>query len=128
MPQLPANLARVLKASPPEVIFVPGSFFFSRRVPLPSSIQPAEIEGFVELTLESLSPFPIDQLYYGHVVAEAGDAVFIYAAYRRRFTAETTRNWPEVAFVVPTFLPLLRETHEADSTVILESGGELTAV
>jgi hypothetical protein len=128
MPQLPVNLARVLKAAPPEVIFVPGSYFFSRRVPLPSSIQPAEIEGFVELTLESLSPFPIEQLYYGHVVAETGDAVFVYAAYRRRFTAETTRNWPEAAFVVPTFLPLLRETHEADSTVTLEAGGELTAM
>ncbi len=107
---------------------MPGSFFFTRLVPLPSAIQPTEIEGFVELTLESLSPFPIEQLYYGHVVAEAADAVFIYAAYRRRFTAETTRNWPEVAYVVPTFLPLLRETHEADSTVMLESGGELTAI
>jgi hypothetical protein len=128
MPLLPVNLARVLKASPPEVIFVPGSFFFTRRVPLPPSIQPAEVEGFVELTLEGLSPFPIDQLNFGHVVAEAGDAVFIYAAYRRRFAAETTRNWPEVAYVVPAFLPFLRETHEADSTVVLESGGELTAM
>ncbi|RKX30764.1 MAG: hypothetical protein DRP71_14505, partial [Verrucomicrobia bacterium] len=117
-----------MKASPPEVIFAPGSAFFTRRLSLPPSIQPAEIEGFVELTLESLSPFPIDQLYYGHVVAEAGDAVFVYAAYRRRFPAETTRNWPEVAFVVPAFLPFLRDTHEVDTTVILESGGELTAM
>jgi len=128
MPRIPSSLTKFIKASPPEVIFVPGSHFFTRRVALPSSIQPTEIEGFVELTLESLSPFPIDQLYYGYVVAETVDAVFVYAAYRRRLTAETTRNWPEVTYVVPAFLPFLRETHDADTTVILELEGEITAM
>jgi hypothetical protein len=128
MPKMPASLARVLKASPPEVIFALGSAFFTRRVALPPSIQPAEVEGFVELTFESLSPFPTDQLYYGYVSAEAGDAVFIYAAYRRRFSAEAIRNWPEAAYVVPAFLPFLREIHEVDTTVLLELGGELTAM
>ena len=128
MPSIPANLTRLLKATPPAVSFAPGSTFFTRRLVLPEEVQASELDGFVELSLEGLSPFPTDQLYYGYACAEGGGAVFVYAAYRRRYPAEVTRNWAGQAFVVPDFLPLLRLSHAQDTTVFLETAGDLSVL
>ena len=128
MPSIPTNLTRLLKATPPAVSFAPGSTFFTRRLVLPEEVQASELDGFVELSLEGLSPFPTDQLYYGYACAEGGGAVFVYAAYRRRYPAEVTRNWAGQAFVVPDFLPLLRLSHAQDTTVFLETAGDLSVL
>lgn len=128
MPPISASLARLFKATPPAVYFAPGSTFFTRCLDLPAEIDPSEVGGFVELSLEDLSPFATEQLYYGYVVAENREAVFVYAAYRRRFSPETTRTWADQAFVVPDFLPLLGSTFAKDTTVCLETGGELTVM
>ena len=128
MPSIPAKLTRLLKATPPAVAFVPGSTFFTRRLALPEELQASEIDGFVELSLEGLSPFPTDQLFFGYVTAEGGGAVFVFAAYRRRFPAEVIRSWSEQAFVLPDFLPVLRRSWDEDTTVFLEIGGDVSAL
>ncbi|MEZ5277723.1 MAG: hypothetical protein R3F07_15185 [Opitutaceae bacterium] len=128
MPSIPTNLARLLKATPPAVSFAPGSVFFTRRLTLPGEVQVSELDGFVELSLEGLSPFPTDQLFYGYVAAEGGGAVFVYAAYRRRFPAEVTRDWPGQSFVLPDFLPLLRRSHDQDTTVFLETADDTSVL
>lgn len=128
MPPIATSFARLFKATPPAVVFAPGSTFFVRCLDLPAEIDPSEVGGFVELSLEDLSPFATEQLYYGYLLAESGDAVFVYAAYRRRFDPETTRNWADQAFVVPDFLPLLGRTFEEDTTVFFETAGEQTVM
>ena len=128
MPPISASFARLLKATSPAVYFAPGSTFFARCLDLPAEIDSSEVGGFVELSLEDLSPFATEQLYYGYVVADNHEAVLVYAAYRRRFPPETTRTWVDQAFVVPDFLPLLGRTFEQDTTVFFESGGELTVM
>jgi len=126
MPPISAQLTRLLKATSPAVYFAPGSTFFTRRLDLPAEIEPSEVGGYVELSLEDLSPFPTEQLYYGYVVAADRETVFVYAAYRRRFPIEVTRTWADQAFVVPDFLPLLGRTFDRDTTLFLETGGEHT--
>jgi hypothetical protein len=92
-----------------KVIFVPAERFFMRMVPLDPAFPAA---GQMELALESLAPFPLAQLYWGGWVGPEGRVALVYAAHRRRFTAEETAEWAQADLVVPDVLPLLGERPE----------------
>jgi len=80
---------RTTSSEHPGVILLPPHLFFVRRVPLAPGGAAA---GQVELALENLSPFPVDQLYYGHVASPAGDEALVYAAHRKQFSADETAD------------------------------------
>lgn len=84
-----------------------------------------EVASFVDLQLEELSPFPLEQLYYGRVTS--GDAVFVYAAYRRRFSTEETQAWADKLFVLPEFAGILHLSFAESTTVFFRSAGALMA-
>lgn len=84
--------------------FVPSDRFFMRFVPLTSDL-PAL--GQAELALEGLAPFPPTQLHWGCCVSPDGTQALVYAAHRRRFTAEETAPWDRADLAVPDLLPLL---------------------
>jgi hypothetical protein len=44
---------------------LPDALFFTPSVPITKGASQAEAAAQVELALESLSPFPLAQLYYG---------------------------------------------------------------
>lgn len=106
----------------------PGDAFVTRRLELPAGLAEDEVAGFVALRLEEISPFPLDQLYHGHLRAADGSAVFVFAAYRRRFAAEQTEAWPRTPYVLPDFAPALKLSFEADTVVLLRSDAALTAL
>jgi hypothetical protein len=81
----------------------------------------------VELALESLSPFPLAQVYFGYFWPEGADRALAYAAYRRRFTVEQVEGWRGVEHVVPTFAAVLGIPAEPATTLILASAEGLTA-
>ncbi|MCC6416429.1 MAG: hypothetical protein IT582_11020 [Opitutaceae bacterium] len=91
-------------AVPPASVFAvlaPGARFFTRRIALVPST-PAGPQ--IELALETLSPFPLDQLFHGHVIDRAGRHALVYAAYRRNFPADELESWQQARAVVPEFL------------------------
>jgi hypothetical protein len=106
----------------------PGDYFFVRRFDLPAGLPEAEVAGFVELQLEELSPFPLEQLYYGHLVSSGRDAVLVYAAYRRRFAAEQVERWARSTFVFPDFAPALRLRFDRPTVVLFRSQTALTGM
>ena len=87
-----------------DVILLPTDRFFVRLVPLAPD---AGAAAQVELALEGCSPFPLAQLYYGYLPAPAGTSALVFAAYRKRFTAEETQAWRDAEAVWPAFLALL---------------------
>jgi len=87
-----------------KVIFAPADRFFMRVVSLAPDLAPA---AQAELALESLAPFPPSQLFWGCWVAPDRTTAVVYAAHRRRFTAEETADWEKADLVVPGLLPLL---------------------
>lgn len=100
----PAAAVSSPKSVASDVVLVPGVKFFVRRVPLSDEGDPATQ---VELALETLSPFPLTQLYHGYVTdAERKEAV-VFAAYRRNFTAEETAAWNGATHVLPDFVAWL---------------------
>lgn len=100
--------------------------FFVRRVPLAAG-EPAAPQ--VALALEGMAPFPPEQLYFGHVASADGATALVFAAFRRRFSADDTMEWDGARLVVPEFLPLLKTRPGDGQAAVLHIGeGRVTAL
>ena len=107
------------------VILLPSDRFFVRVVPLAAG---ADIVAQVALALESLSPFPVSQLFHGYLVAPARDTALVFAAYRKRFSAEEISHWNKAATVLPVFLSLLGDAPTAPTVRLWAGDQGITAV
>src|SRR5947209_14253623 len=98
-----ASPLRLLRAGPPppKIVLLPDGMFFSRAVPISANATQAEATQQVELALEAVSPFPLNQLYYGWYWVPGAAHAFVYAAYRRRFTTDQTSSWSDAELVIP---------------------------
>ena len=104
-------------------LFAPTDRFFLRLVPLaPDLPAPAQ----VELALEGLAPFPPAQLYWGCCVAPDRTSALVYAAHRRRFTAEETAVWERADLVVPDLLVLLGLAPAGATILVYASNNRLS--
>lgn len=118
-------LSRLFKdAKPQEAAMLPGNRFFVRRL----SVEGEDVPGQVNLALEAISPFPLEQMLVGFVTSADGKQVLAYAAHRRRFTAEESFAWPEDCQVVPEFLALCGHRPAADGIVVHRGDERLTAL
>jgi len=109
---------------PQEAAMLPGNRFFVRRL----AVEGEDVPGQVNLALEAISPFPLEQMLVGFVTSADGKQVLAYAAHRRRFTAEESFAWPEDCQVVPEFLALCGH-HPAAGGIVVHRGEErLTAL
>jgi hypothetical protein len=113
---------------PPRVAILPDAVFFSRAIPIPQGATRADVVSQVGLALESLSPFPLAQLYFGYYWPPGADRAFAFASYRRRFTAEQLAEWAGAEHVMPAFASVLACEVPPATTLILTSDGGLTAV
>lgn len=119
------SLSRLFKdAKPQEAAMLPGNRFFVRRL----SVESDDVPGQVNLALEAISPFPLEQMLVGFVSSADGKQVLAYAAHRRRFTAEESFAWPEDCQVVPEFLALCGHRPAADGIVVHRNDERLTAL
>jgi len=109
-------------------VAVRGDAFVVRRLELPVGTTEPEVAGFVGLQLEELSPFPLEQIYHGHVCSSDRRAVVIYAAYRRRFPVDETERWPAAQYVLPDFAGALRQKFAATTVVLVRSEQTLSAL
>ena len=132
-----ASPLSILRAGPPppKVLLLPDALFFVRSVPV--VVDPAtdgagdgasQVANQAELALEVASPFGLAQLYHGHFWLPGSDRAVVFAAYRRRFTAEQTSAWSGADIVLPTFAAILGGAVEPATTVLLSSAEGLTAV
>lgn len=118
-------LSRLFKAAKPqEAAMLPGNRFFVRRL----TVEGEDIAGQVNLALEAISPFPLEQMLIGFVLSADGKQAIAYAAHRRRFTAEESFAWPEECQVVPEFLALVGHRPAVDGLVVHRGDERLTAL
>jgi hypothetical protein len=113
---------------PPRVAVLPDGVFFSRAIPVSPGASRAEVVAQVGIALESLSPFPLAQLYFGYYWPPGADRVLAFASYRRRFTAEQLSEWTGAEHVLPAFAAVLGIEAKPATTLILSSAAGLTAV
>jgi len=107
-----------------EAAMLPGNRFFVRRL----TVEGEDVPGQVNLALEAVSPFPLEQMLVGFVTSTDGKQVLAYAAHRRRFTAEESFAWPEDCQVVPEFLALCGHRAAADGVIVHRGEERLTAL
>lgn len=112
---------------PPKVVLLPSGLFFTRSIPVVAG-GPNEVAAQVELALEANSPFPLAQLYYGWFARPGADRAFVFAAYRRRFTADQMAEWEGAEVVMPAFAAAFGANLEPATTVLMAEADGLTAL
>ena len=119
-------LSKFLPSAPPAppVLLPRADVFFTRRVALAPD---APVADQIALALEGMAPFPPDQLYHGHLPAADGLSALVFAAFRRRFTAEETDAWAEAALVTSEFVPLLAARPSGDGVTVHVGDGRIIA-
>ena len=103
---------------------LPGNRFFVRLIEL----EPGDIASQVSLTIETVSPFPSDQMLMGYITSADNKWALAYAAHRRRFTPEESFAWPDNCQVIPEFLALLGQRPDKGGILIHEGANLLTAL
>ncbi len=112
---------------PPAVRFVPAPLLFIHAEPLPEGMQPSELQGFAEVTMETLAPMPLEQLSWGYLNSERATHLLLFAASRDRLESENLL--PENSFfhVLPSFFAAAPADASAHWVFIWEAG-HLTAL
>jgi len=105
---------------PDQVLILPGKLFFVETIDVPEELEPSEIPDFAELSLESMSPFPIDRIYWGYTYHNNAATLLVYAAHRERIKNEGFTDLEEYAWVVPDFATLSGAHFHDDTLVVLE--------
>ena len=103
---------------------LPGNRFFVRLVEL----EPENIASQVTLAIETVSPFPSEQMLMGYITSTDNKWALAYAAHRRRFTPEESFAWPDNCQVIPEFLALLGQRPEKGGILFHEGADLLTAL
>ncbi|MEN8662856.1 MAG: PilN domain-containing protein [Lentimonas sp.] len=89
-----------------QVLRLPGHLFFVDSVELPPALESGEIADFAELTVESIAPFPLEQLNWGFLHSADSLSILIYAAHRDRLKKVGADNLDAYAWVLPDFASL----------------------
>lgn len=125
-----ASIIEIFRAGPPapKVALLPDSFFFVRSVPVEAGADAAQVAQLAELSLESFSPFPVAQLFWGHFWPQGGGTALVFACYRRRFSQDQIDSWASAEWVAPSFCSVLGLPFEGPATVIYPGAETVTAV
>ncbi len=113
---------------PRKVVLLPDTQFFVRSVAVADSALPEEVATQVELALEGLSPFPLTQMAYAYYWTPGSPQALVYAAYKKRFTADQTDDWQDAEVVLPTFVTLLNAQVQPSTTFVLTTDTTVTAI
>ncbi len=104
-----------------EPLFVPGNWFVNRSFSLPGELRARELQDYVELRVEELSPFNVEQLHWGYTYSDESERIFVYAAFDQNLRApmadadSADHVFPDFAqtfglkFEQPTLIFLLHE-------------------
>lgn len=126
-----SSLKRFLPTPPPrQVILLADTLFFMRSVSVTEGATAPEVTAQAELAIEGLAPFPIAQLYYGHHWLPGSVHALVYAAYRKRFTAEDVETWAGAEAVLPSFVTVLNKADapKPATVIIIPGAASLTGL
>lgn len=112
----------------PRVVLLPDSCFFIRSIEVEKTQDAAVVEAQVDLTLETISPFPVTQLLYGHHWLPGEGRALVFAAYRRRFSSDELEAWSQADWVAPELCAHLGRKMKAGATLVITHPTHLTAL
>ncbi len=107
---------------------VPGEAFFVRALPLPPDLPPSEINGFAEISCESLSPFPLEQLAWGYLTHPSSPYLLLYATTYTRIKQLGIEDWESWEQVFPTFAAAFGLSFPSRTVITLHCRHTLSAL
>ncbi|MGJ8651838.1 MAG: PilN domain-containing protein [Opitutaceae bacterium] len=110
------------------VLHLPGYLFFIENVDLPEGLESNEIADFAELTVESIAPFPLEQLHWGFLHSADSTSILVYAAHQNRLKKYGIENIDAYAWVLPDFASLYGAHFPEATEVTLVSEEAVTLV
>lgn len=107
------------------VTLLPDDRFVVRRVPIDQGEGGGGVWEQLELAVEALAPFPLAQVAWGYWTRPGAGHALVFAAYRKRFTAEELEAWGTSDLVMPRFAAWLgAETPAGATTWVLGGRGD----
>ncbi len=108
-----------------QVLLLPGHLFFIETVPVPADVDPREIASFAELSLESLAPFPVEQLNWGYCYTDGSPGLVLFAAHGERLKREGYTGLEAYAWVLPEFASVALAEYPENTEVLFEGPASL---
>lgn len=103
-----------------------SQLFFCRRLEIPADVEEDELDGYLQLQLESLSPFPLEHLQFGYAVDSDKRFAFVYSGYRRSFEGGSVSDWDKQEAVLPEFcIGVLKGGQEPEKPLLVVSESSL---
>jgi len=109
------------------ILLIPGYLFFVESVPVSDALEETELESLAQLTLEGLTPFPLEQLFWGYVHDSTAHHILIFAAYQERLKNAGLTSLENFRQVYPDFLALTNSSQSKPQSYILVSPEGVTA-
>jgi len=109
-----------------QVLVLPGHLFFIETIDVPVDLETAEIPDFIELSLESIAPFPVEQLNWGYLHSEDAASILVYATHRDRLKNAGYTELQAYTWVLPDFATLTGACFPSETLVALESANNLS--
>lgn len=112
------------------IILIGGERFFNEKILLPEEVLPKNLDSFLEISIEGLSPFPIEQLYWGYLYDKTERSILLYAMYTERLTLEEKVGLlaDEVAYVFPSFIAGYGQKYVDPTISFINAGGAISAL
>jgi hypothetical protein len=119
-----------LTAKIPEkrVILVPAHALVCQRLEKPAEIGGEDLGNYVQLALEGISPFPVEQLLYGYLTYPDSKQILVYATPRNRLGSLGLEEWEDSFHILPDFLPLLSLQENGDEILAIASDKGMSMV
>ena len=125
----PTKIAAEPESVPlPDVLVLPAEYFFIEKVEVPTALDPAELADFAELSMEAVSPFPLDQLRWGFLSNPDGQHLVIYAALKDRLKLAGHSALETYTWVLPDFATLHGARFPRDTEIFLEGERYTTSI
>lgn len=115
---------------PPSLMLIPGEYFFIEKITGIDDEVAKDLDSFIEIQLEGVSPFSLDQLYWGYLYNKAEQSMLLYAMYIGRLTNEEKDRIlsNEISYVFPSFIAGLGHQYNEPTVNFIASGTSLSAL
>ena len=116
-----------IEAVEADVIWLPSFHFVVIRVECPNTMTGTERTSFIELAVESHSPFPIEQIYWGYYPEPSSQQALLYMGLKEQFPLSESAIG-SAQYVFPSFLAAVVAKREYDGIQLFADDYGLSAL
>lgn len=96
------------KATNQELLMMPAESFFIELLHLPAEIETKNLSKYIAISLEGITPFPIEQVYWGFLADDINNRALVYAIYTENIRPQVLEEFERFSYVFPSFLGGMR--------------------